>query len=325
MFGIYGTHALRLADRHGVFTHLSRHGPATASAIAADLGLDAETLERLMLLLKVLGLLEEAGGGRYGLPAAVTAFLVPDADRYLGGFVDHLVTDASRQLELLDEYLRRGKEVVDAGMPDAFTRIYRDGPSTERFMAAMWQLSHHASGRLADLADLGSVTRLIDVGGACGPFAIAALRRNPTLRATVFDLPEVEPFLKARRREYGLEGRLAFRAGDFFRDPLPQGDCVAFGYILSDWTDAACRELVRSAFEACVPGGRILVMERLFADDRSGPIGAAVMNLSMHVETQGRHRSAREYIELLESAGFAECEVRRTDGDKHLVMARRPA
>ena len=48
------------------------------------------------------------------------------------------------------------------------------------------------------------------------------------------------------------------------------------------------------------------------------------MNLSMHVETQGRHRSAREYAELLESAGFAACEVRRSDEDKHLVMARRP-
>ncbi|MFE3873066.1 methyltransferase [Kitasatospora sp. NPDC059146] len=323
LYGIHATHALRLADRHGVFTHLLRHGPATAPAAAAELGLDAETLERLMLLLKVSGLLADAGGGRYELPAGTADFLAPDGPRYLGGFVEHLVTDAARQLELLDGYLTRGKDAVDADLPDAFARIHRDGASTERFLAAMWQLSHHASDRLAELADLGTVTRLVDVGGANGPFAVAALRRHPALRATVFDLPEVEPFLKAKRSEHGLDDRLDFRAGDFFRDELPPGDCFAFGYVLSDWSDATCLDLLRSAHRACAPGGRVLVMDRLFDEDRDGPLGAAVMNLSMHVETQGRHRSAREYAGLLEAAGFTACEVRRSDGDKHLVTARR--
>jgi hypothetical protein len=40
----------------------------------------------------------------------------------------------------------------------------------------------------------------------------------------------------------------------------------------------------------------------------------------MHVETQGRHRSAPEYVALLEAAGWRDCEVHRSTGDKHLVL-----
>ncbi|TYL21383.1 methyltransferase, partial [Streptococcus pyogenes] len=134
----------------------------------------------------------------------------------------------------LDAYLSKGKAVVDAALPSPFDVIYKDEASTKEFMDAMWQLSFDVSRELVKLAGLDSCRQLVDVGGASGPFSVAALQHSRELRSTLFDLPKVGRYVDETRRTYGLEERLRFVPGDFFREELPEGDCFAFGYILSD-------------------------------------------------------------------------------------------
>ncbi|MER6031531.1 methyltransferase [Streptomyces sp. NPDC001851] len=323
VYGLFSTHALHLADRHGVLTHLIEGGPASAADTAAALGIDAETLERLLLVLAAVSVVQRDPDGRYRVAEETVPFLDSRDPRYIGGFVDHLVTNTTGQLRRLHDYLQHGKESVDAGLPSPFETIYRDEAATGAFLEAMWQLSFEPSKELAGLAELAGVRRLVDVGGASGAFAVAALSRYPGLNVTVFDLPQVGPHLERTRRTRGLGDRLRFTAGDFFRDPLPPADCVSFGYILSDWDDRFCLELLRKAYQACANGGRVLVMERLFDED-GGPLPTAAMNLSMHVETRGRHRTAAEYTALLEAAGFTGCVTRRSSWDKHLVIGGKP-
>ncbi|MBE1533911.1 methyltransferase [Actinomadura algeriensis] len=323
VYGVVVTPALHVADRHGVFAHLSGNGPADAEGLAKALGVEAETLERILLVLAAYGILHRAPDGGYGVPAEARPFLDPGDDRYIGGFVAHMVEETADRIGRLDSYLTRGKAAADRGLPAPFETIYRDAAATRDFMSAMWDLSFGASKEIAALADLSRTARLVDVGGASGPFATAALLRAPGLRATVFDLPGVGPHVAETAERYGLAGRLGFTAGDFFTEELPAGDCIAFGYILSDWDDDACAMLLAKAYRACTPPGRVLIMERLFDDSRTGPLATAVMNLTMHVETQGRHRTAAEYTALLEEAGFTGCEVHRTSGEKHLVVGHR--
>ncbi len=323
VFGVYATRALHLADKTGVFAHLADHGGATTADTASALGVDQETLDRLLLVLVSLRVVERDGGGGLRLPEAARPYLDRRAPQYVLGFVDHLLGSAADRFGDLADYLARGKRAVDAERPAPFDELYRDTASTRRFLKAMWQLSFHVSHELADLADLGAARRLVDVGGASGPFSVAALSRYPELASTVFDLPEVEPFLKETVARFRLQDRLGFASGSFFADPLPEGDAFAFGYILSDWDDETCAALLRKAHDACAPGGRVLVMERLFDEGRTGPLPTAVMNLSMHFETEGRHRTPGEYTDLLAGAGFTRCTVRRSTADKHLVVGRR--
>jgi hypothetical protein len=323
VYGLVSTPVLHLADKHGVFTCLIEQGPSTSATIAGKLGIDEETLERLLIVLAAFGVVTRNAQGGYQLPDEIVPYLDKTDDRYVGMFVHHLVSSTAGRLDQLEAYLVRGKAAVDAGSPSPFEAFYRDEDSVRDFVQAMWHLSFAVCGELAPLAEQDTATRLVDVGGASGPFAVAALLRAPRLRAVVFDLPEVEPHFAATRREYGLGERLGFVSGDFFQTELPAGDRIALGYILSDWRDETCVELLRKAYRACHPGGTVLVMERLFDEDRSAPLATAVMNLSMHVETQGRHRTAEDYVGLIEAAGFAGCEVRRSSGDKHLVIGRK--
>lgn len=320
VYGLVTTPVLHLALEHGILECLLADGPITSSAVAERIGADTDTVERLLLVLTAFELVRRDADGGFHVPAEITPFVKRGSPSYVGGFVSHMVTGTPDRLQRLAEYLMRGKEAADARRPAPYDEFYRDEQSTQDFMDAMWDLSYGASHELAALAGLDGHRLLVDVGGANGPFAVAALRQAPELSAVVFDLAQVGPHLERTRLDQGLTDRLSFMAGDFFRDDLPAGDLIAMGYVLSNWPDQECLELLRKAYAACVFGGRVLIMERLFDDGRDGPIATAVMNLEMQVETRGRHRTSAEYFELLTSAGFVDPEVRRSTRDKHLII-----
>ena len=317
IYGMLATPVLHTAERHGVFTRLIEGGPAGADALAAELDVDRDTLDRMLLLLTALGVLGLGETGDYAVPAHVRPYLDRRDNRYVGGFLEHLAGETTTRLGRLDGYLKQGKPT---GTVAPFAEVYRDEESMRAFMTAMWDLSFGASTELVALANLEGTSRLVDVGGATGPFSVAALRAAPQLRAVVFDLPEIRPLAEETAHAHGLADRLRFVGGDFFTDELPSGDCLAFGYILSDWDDETCVELLSKAYRACTAPGRVLIMDRLFADNRTGPLSTAAMNLVMHVEMAGRHRTAAEFVALLTEAGFTGCEVRRSDGEKHVIV-----
>ncbi|HET8641575.1 MAG TPA: methyltransferase [Pseudonocardiaceae bacterium] len=320
IYGIVTTPVLQLADQYGIVTFLAKNGPLSSAAVAAETGLDADTLDRLLVVLVAFGVVGIDAEGNYLVPPETAPFFDRQDPRYIGGFVEHLLHGTARRQELIEQYLLRGKTAVDADLPAPYDFFYRDEESTSEFMDAMWNLSHAVSQELVELADLPATGTLVDVGGANGPFAVAALHARPELRGIVFDLPPVRPHLERSARRAGLADRLGFVAGDFFADELPAGDVLALGYVMSNWPDPECIEVLRNAHRACRPGGRVLVMERLFDDDRSGPVATAVMNLVMQVETRGRHRTVAEYFQMLGAAGFTNCQVRRSNRDKHLLI-----
>ncbi|MFB4300571.1 methyltransferase [Actinomadura sp. NTSP31] len=317
IYGMLATPVLRTAEKHGVFARLIEGGPAGSEKLAGDLGLDRDTLERMMLLLTALRVLDLGDAGDFRVPAAVRPYLDRREPLFVGGFLEHLAEETSARLGRLDGYLKEGRP-AEAAAP--FGEVYRDEETMRAFMTAMWDLSYGASTELVTLAGLDGTARLVDVGGATGPFSVAALRAAPRLRAVVFDLPAIRPLAEETAHAHGLADRLEFAGGDFFTDELPAGDCLAFGYILSDWDDETCVELLAKAHRACTAPGRVLIMDRLFADDRTGPPATAAMNLVMHLEMAGRHRTAAEFAALLERAGFTDCEVRRSGGEKHLIV-----
>jgi hypothetical protein len=72
-------------------------------------------------------------------------------------------------------YLLKGKAAVEADLPEPYNRFYADPASTSDFMDAMWSLSYGVSQELVALVDLAPHRTLADIGGANGPFAVAAL------------------------------------------------------------------------------------------------------------------------------------------------------
>jgi ubiquinone/menaquinone biosynthesis C-methylase UbiE len=150
--------------------------------------------------------------------------------------------------------------------------------------------------RLAEL-DWRDGEVVVDVGGGNGAVLVELIKRRPTLRGLVVDLPETV------RDEESLGERIEFVPGNFF-DKVPAGDAYVLSGILHDWDDERAAEILRVIREAALPNARLLVVETVMPVGNE-PHGAKWLDLLMLVLLSGRERNEREWRSLLESTGFA--------------------
>ena len=110
--------------------------------------------------------------------------------------------------------------------------------------------------------------------------------------------------------------------GDFFESVPAGGDVYLLSFVLHDWTDDECRALLRTVRAAMPPRARLLVLEQVLPDDGPGDPGPALYDLLILVGTGGRERTATEYAELLDDAGFRMQGVVPTAGPRSVIDAR---
>ena len=162
-------------------------------------------------------------------------------------------------------------------------------------------------------ADLAGVTRLLDVGGGDGSFAIALARRYPSLRIGLVDLPAVAALARQKVDEAGLTDRIETIGADLRRAELPGGyDAVSCVRILHDHDDETVRGLLAAAAAALAPGGRLFVVEPLSERTAAGALLEAYFSVYLLAMGQGRLRSFKELAGWLRAAGLDSVRRLRT-------------
>ncbi len=313
--GNHATELLTAAVAHfNVFGRLAGR-PMSPDELRRDLGLAERPAVVLLTALRAMWLLTADAGGRLDLTALAREHLVPggpfDVSDYVG-----LAADSPGVREMV-ERLRTNRP---AGAKDekgaAF--IYREGiESAMEHEATARHLTLALAGRAKNVAPLlaervppGGARRLLDVGGGTGIYSVACLRRNPQLRAVVWDRPEVLKVAREFAESYGVADRLECRPGDMFRDPLPPDcDVMLLSNILHDWDVPECRALVGRCAEALPPGGRLLIHDVFLNDALDGPLPIALYSAALFALTEGRAYSAAEYRDWLGAAGLTASEV----------------
>jgi hypothetical protein len=328
--------ALAVAVRLGVFVKLAAH-PTTLRELAGDLGLAERPTDALLTSLVSLGLLERHGDGvdgplswnaagspepRYAPTALARDHLLPGSRFYLGGLIDieneHFVTPQN-----LIEAIRRNRPEAYGGA-DPWEAIMADPKGAADFTRAMHSISLRPAFGLAATFDFGGVGSLLDAGGGSGILSIAAVLKNPGLRATILELPVVADVARETVRDYQLEDRIRVVEGNMMTEPLPGGhDAVLFSQILHDWPPETARILLARAHEALNPGGQVLVHEKLLSDRRDGPMATALVSIDMVYWTEGQQYSAAELAALLREAGFVEPRTRATVGYWSITWAKK--
>jgi O-methyltransferase/methyltransferase family protein len=178
------------------------------------------------------------------------------------------------------------------------------------FDAAMAGGKERSAERLAALTWQGDET-VVDVGGGNGALLIALIERQPGLSGVVFDLPETD------RDEASLGDRITFVAGSFF-ETVPRGDVYVLSGILHDWDDERAGAILTSIRAAAPSRARLLVIDSVI-EPGNKPDGAKWLDLLMLVLESGRERTEPEWRALLEGGGFTIDHVE--DG---LIQARCP-
>ena len=324
----WGSQTLFAGLELGVFEALQPQ-PASANQLAITLTLPAQTLERLMIALTALGLLEKEGDLFKNSPAAST-FLVRNNATYLGGNFGHLhheiyplwghLADAVRE-----DSPRWQQTFGPTASNNPFETMYSDPERLRNFLAAMNIGSAPVVREIIADFDLTNYNCLLDVGGALGTLVIAAVARYPHLKGIVFDLPPVAPLATDCIAHYGLSERIEVVAGDMFTDAIPpKADIISLSCVLHDWDDVHCQQILKNCYNALPAGGTIMILEKLINDEKTGPLWPALLSLNMLVATLGgRERTAAEYLALLTEAGFTDPLIKVLPGMRDYITARK--
>ncbi len=292
---------LHAAVKLDLFTRIGDED-LSSDEIARRIGGDRRGVSMLLNALAAMGLLAKSEERYAGTPAA-RAFLSRHSEQYLGHMImhhHHLVDSWAK----LDQAVLSGKPVrgKSSEAPQEFI---------ESFLMGMHTLARFLAPRVASALDLSGRKRLLDVGGGPGTYAVHFCRKNPGLRATVFDLPTTRPFAERLARQSGLSDRIDFAAGNCLEDPLPEGCDVAWlSQLLHAEGPEGCRLILEKTVSCLEPGGLIVIHEFLLNDRLDGPLFPALFSLNMLVGTPGGQAySEREIRDMLARAGVR--QVRR--------------
>lgn len=276
-------------------------------------------MDRLLDGCVALGLLEKRGSEYVNTPVA-DEYLRRSSPRALSGYIlysDRALYPLWGQLEdAVREGTHRWRQALGFDGPSLFSNFFKTEDAKRDFLMGMHGFGQLSSPAVVEAFDLSRFRRLVDLGGATGHLALAAVTRYPHLQAAVFDLPAVIEFAREL-----VGDRVELIPGDFFSDPLPEADLYAAGRILHDWREDKIHRLLARIHERLPRRGGLLIAEKLLYEDRSGPAPAHMQSLNMLVCTEGRERTLGEYRELLEAAGFADVEGKFTGAPLDAVLA----
>jgi bacteriochlorophyll C20 methyltransferase len=254
--------AIKAAFDLGLFDAMSG-GVRELSALAEATGSVPPRLEKFLITLQQIGLARQNEAGWALTPFAEQFFTDADHHRNLTmvPFVDYIAS-------LVQNYYLNMADVV-RGKTD-FTSLIPHPPRTRDdsiFYETIHRSNVHFPIRLMrERANLEGVGRLIDVGGGIGDIAAALCERFPQLNVTLINLPSALDLVSENAAARNLSERISPISIDMYREPYPQGDAVLFGRILYPMNPQFCAMLLKKAYDALAPGGRVLILDMIISD-----------------------------------------------------------
>ncbi len=264
--------------------------PKSVNALASELGLQRDPLDRSLRCLSDLKLVE-ATGGLYSLTESGTLLSSqhPNSQRY-------------RTLAAGEQYLLPWSQLLyslQTGKP-SFEKVFGMTPwrlrqensrASEVFDAYLENEATEHLDFILDKLDLSGADSVLDIGGGKGQLVSRISKRAASGQAIVFDQPHV------------IQGvtEVASISGDFF-ESIPEGFSVyLMKSVLHDWPDRECIAILRNCRQAMSSLSKLCIIER--TTDTNVP-DTHFVDVHMLVITGGRERSLDQYRSLLDEAGL---------------------
>ena len=310
--------ALTTAVEREVFDRFGEQ-PRSAADIAAA-GSDEENEEataRLLRLLAATGLIQRTGGGYRAAPAC---------ERYLqsGAMIDlrpmlrvhHRLYD---RWGAFGEVLRRGRSAEASNGSPFFDQLFAEAMEVRAALTA--------EGVAEELEPVLEGGRFLDLGAGSGGFGRTFIERAGASSGVLTELPAAAEVARRHVEADGMTDVLEVHPMDLRRetDYGSDFDLVFASALLRLFGPSTNRRIIRSAYRALRPGGRLVVFDYFPGEVDPWPTGAAVFHLSMYLVTEeGGIYTEDRYREWMAEAGFE--NVRRVDfaEEAALMQGRRP-
>ncbi len=283
-----------------LFSHISA-GHHTARAIARAARADERGIRMELDALVALELLEKRGGA-YGLTPPSSRYLVRESPDYFGSMLEHdALWDAWTPLA----------SVLRTGRP--YRKVEQRKKAEEFFPALVRSLHIMNRGlahRVAELLGAGKTRcglRVLDIACGSGIWGIAMAEADSTARVVAQDFPGVLATTRRYVRRHQLGKQFEYLPGDLRKVNFGQGqfDVALLGNIVHSEGERSSRDLFRRLHRALKPGGRVVIIDMIPNDQRTGPAFPIFFALNMLVNTtKGDTYTLAEYKQWLGAAGF---------------------
>ncbi|KAJ4744207.1 O-methyltransferase [Rhynchospora pubera] len=153
------------------------------------------------------------------------------------------------------------------------------------------------------------IRSLVDVGGGVGAVAKAIATNFPYVECSVLDLPHVV-------RGLANDGIVKFVPGDMFNH-IPLADAVLLKFILHDWSDEACLDILKKCKEAirsAENGGKVIIVDAVVGSPIEYEETQLLFDMLMLTVHAGAERDEHEWKSLFTKAGFSSYRIVRTVG-----------
>ena len=307
IFGRWRSQILYVGVKLGVFDALA-DGPKNAVKVARELDVDAGMLYRLMRALGSLELLHEDTTKTFSL-TPMGEFLCRDHPHTLRGMT--LLEEGPESYATwrhLPALVKEGKQnafVREFGQPVFDYAVHNPsyGAVVNEAMSSYSSIANTLVLEALEPYDFSGISHLCDVGGGHGYTLCSLLVKYPQLQGTVLDLPSViaqKELLWADKM--GVGDRCTYVPGDMFK-AVPLADAYMMKYIMHDWNDEECRQILSIIHRAAPQHGRVLIMEHVVPGPDT-PHFSKLFDIHMLIMLTGRERTLEEYAGLLEGAGW---------------------
>jgi hypothetical protein len=207
---------------------------------------------------------------------------------------DSFPVDGWRGLMLALRNGRTGIEQVRGVLP--WELLQGDPEQSAFFNAAMRDLSAAMTPAVTASYDWSQFGVIADIGGGIGAQLTGILDAHPSCRGILFDQSHVV-------EQAPPHDRIERVSGDFFAAVPVRADAYLMRWVIHDWADEQALAILGNVKQSARPGAKLILVEWVI-NETAEPDTAKWMDINMLVNAGGRERSAGEFRELYDRAGF---------------------
>lgn len=316
-FGFARARVLDTALELRLFTYVAQ-GICTCSALAAMVGCDDQSLQRLLDALIGLELLQ-CKHSDYSLSPLAMTYLVEGQPGYIGSHLRAVIEQWDTWSELT-QVVRSGRKHLRQDWGSARGRGHNPG-----MFAHVFPLTFPVAWQAANQFDQPLQGHVLDMFAGSGAWGIAMALRHPQVAVVARDEPTLLETVRERVQQFGLEERFILQTAKEDERLL---EPESFSLII---VSHACRflgarksqELLRECYRLLQPGGKLLLVDVMSNNERTGPPVALAIQLSLFLNTQeGDVFTVTQFHTWLKAVGFEYVEDRRI-GHMPLLLASR--
>lgn len=289
---------LRLAD-------LLKGGSRSIEDLASAADVQPAALYRLLRALASVGIFAEAKGRRFkitplaatlrtGVPHSMHAWALMINESWMWDSWKELFSGVKTgEMPFLKAH----------GMP-IFQYLDRHPEDLEVFGESMSSLSQAENPAITAAYKFPKGRTLVDIGGGHGSLLAAILKANPSLQGVLFDQGAV--IARAENDKHvtarGIAQRCRLESGNFFEAVPKGGDAYIMKYILHDWSDDECVQILANCRTAMNEKGKVLVVDNVVSSGNE-PSWGKLLDIQMLI-IGGRERTKEEFAALFAAAGL---------------------